>query len=78
MLLVEDSQTAERAQAALSDALESGKLAEARIEQALKRIRLVKRGLRPPGDKLARGSLASLAKQFSAFSAACTDSEDLD
>jgi len=75
ILLVEEPQAAERVQAALSAALESGKLPSARVEQALKRIQHVKRGLRPPDDKLPRGSLESLIKQFTAFSAVFAGSE---
>ena len=78
MLLVEEPQAAERVRAALSAAWESGKLPSARVEQALKRIQHAKRCLRPPAEKLPRGSLESLAKQFTAFSAAVTDSENRD
>jgi len=69
MLLVEEPQAAERVQAALSAAWESGKLAGSRVEQALKRIQHAKRCLRPPADKLPRGQLEYLVKQFRAFSA---------
>jgi beta-N-acetylhexosaminidase len=78
MLLVEEPQAAERVLAALSAALESGKLPSARVEQALKRIQHVKRGLRPPLDKLPRGSLESLIKQFTAFSAFFAGQENRD
>jgi beta-N-acetylhexosaminidase len=78
MLLVAGPQAAERVQAALSAALESGKLAGARAEQALKRIQHVKRCLRPPVDKLPRGSLENLIKQFTAFSAVFAAPENRD
>jgi len=78
MLLVEELQAAERVQAALSAALQSRKLPSARVEQALKRIQHVKRGLRPPVDKLSRGSLENLIKQFTAFSAVFAASENRD
>jgi beta-N-acetylhexosaminidase len=75
MLLLEEPQAAERAQAALSAALQSGKLLRPRVAQALQRIQLVKRGLRPPDDKLSRGSLDKLIRQFTIFSAAFASSE---
>ena len=78
MLLVQEPQAAERVQAALSAALQSGKLPTARLEQALKRIQHAKRGLRPTVDKLPRGSLENLIKQFTAFSAAFAGSENRD
>jgi beta-N-acetylhexosaminidase len=78
MLLVEDPQAAERVQSALSAAWESGKLAGARVEQALQRIQLAKRCLRPPADKLPRGSLENLMKQFAAFSAVFAGPENRD
>jgi len=78
MLLVEEPQAAERVQAALSAALQSGKLPSARVEQARKRIQHVKRGLRPAVDKLSRGSLENLIKQFTAFSAVFAASENRD
>jgi beta-N-acetylhexosaminidase len=78
MLLVQEPQAAERVQAALSAALQSGKLPSARLEQALKRIQHAKRGLRPTVDKLPRGSLENLIKQFTAFSAAFAGSENRD
>jgi len=69
MLLIEDSQNAGRVQAALSAASQSGKLLRPRLEPALKRIQVVKRGLRPPACELSRASLAKLTKDFRAFSA---------
>ena len=48
------------------------------LEQALKRIQHAKRGLRPTVDKLPRGSLENLIKQFTAFSAAFAGSENRD
>ena len=78
MLLVEEPQAAERAHAALSAAWESGKLADARAEQALKRIQHAKRCLRPPADKLPRGQLENLIKQFTAFSAVFAGPENRD
>ncbi len=78
MLLVEEPQAAERAHAALSAAWESGKLAGARVEQAFKRIQHAKRCLRPPADKLPRGSVENLIKQFTAFSAVFAAPENRD
>ena len=75
MLLLEESQAAERAQAALSGALQSGRLLRPRVAQALQRIQFVRRGLRPPVDKLSCGSLENLVKQFAAFSAVFAASE---
>ena len=48
MLLVEEPQAAERVQAALSAALGVRETSERSLEQALQRIQLVKRCLRPP------------------------------
>ncbi len=78
MLLMGEPQAAERAHAALSAALESGKLAGARAEQALRRVQHAKRCLRPPADKLPRGSLENLIEQFTAFSAAVAGTENRD
>jgi beta-N-acetylhexosaminidase len=78
MLLAEEGEVAERVREALSAALESGKLPGTRVEQALKRIQHVKRGLRPTVGKLSRGSLDKLIKQFTVFSAGFTGAEDRD
>ena len=78
MLLLEEAEAAERVRAALRAALQSGKLLNPRVEQALERIELVKRGLPPPADKLSRGSLGKLTKQFTAFSDGFAVSENRD
>jgi beta-N-acetylhexosaminidase len=75
MLLVEDSQTAERARAAWSAAFQSGKLLGPRLEQALERVQLVKRGLRAPANKLPHGAFDKLTKEFRDFSTAFAGSD---
>ncbi|MGD0126114.1 MAG: glycoside hydrolase family 3 N-terminal domain-containing protein [Terriglobia bacterium] len=75
MLVVEEPQAAERVHAAWCAALHSGKLPGPRVEQALKRIQHVKRGLRPALSKLSRRSLDKLIKRFTAFSAAFASSD---
>jgi beta-N-acetylhexosaminidase len=68
MLLVEEAEAAERVQAALCAARESGKLPIPRVEQALKRVQLAKKGLKPPTGKLSRRSLGRLVREFADFS----------
>jgi beta-N-acetylhexosaminidase len=67
MLLLEEAAVAEHAQTALGAARESGKLPALRFEQALKRIRFAKRGLKPPAGKPQK-SLDRLAREFADFS----------
>jgi beta-N-acetylhexosaminidase len=68
MLLMEKAEAAEVVHQALREACESGRLASPRVEQALKRIQLAKKGLKPPGGRLSRGSLDRLVKEFKDFS----------
>ncbi len=68
MLLLEEAEAAERVQEAMSAARESGKLPISRVEQALKRIQLAKKGLKPPTGKLSRRLLDRLARAFTDFS----------
>jgi beta-N-acetylhexosaminidase len=68
MVLLEKAEAAERVQTALSAAQESGKLPRPRIEQALKRIRLAKKGLKPPRGRLSKRSLARLVREIIEFS----------
>ncbi len=75
MILLDEAEAAGRVQAALSAALEAGKLPGPRVEQALKRIQHVKRGLRPALGKLSRRSLDKLIKQFTVFSSAFASSD---
>jgi beta-N-acetylhexosaminidase len=72
MLLVEEAEAAERVQAALSTARESGKLPLPRVEQALKRVQLAKKGLKPPTGKLSRRSLDRLVGKFTKFTSEFT------
>ena len=67
MLLLEEAEAAERVQAALRAARESGKLPSSRVEQALERIRPAKKGLKPPTGKLSRRSLGRLVREFTEF-----------
>jgi len=67
MLLLEEPAAAERVQAALSAARECGRLPSPRIEQALERIRLAKKGLKPPRGSLPRRSLDRLVGEFTKF-----------
>jgi len=78
MVLLDEAQAAERVQAALSAALQSGKLPGPRVAQALQRVQHVKRGLRPPAHKLPRGWLDKLIRQFTVFSAAFSGPENRD
>jgi beta-N-acetylhexosaminidase len=73
MLLLEDAEAAERVQAALSAARESGKLPSPRVEQALKRIQFAKEGLKPPTGKLSQRSLDRLVREFTDFSRGFTE-----
>jgi beta-N-acetylhexosaminidase len=68
MLLLEKAEAAEVAHEALSTARESGKLPSPRIEQALKRIQLAKKGLKPPSGRLSRRSLDRVVREFTEFS----------
>jgi beta-N-acetylhexosaminidase len=68
MLLLEKAEGAERVQTALSAARESGKLPRPRVEQALKRIRLAKKGLKPPRGPMPRKSLARVVREIIEFS----------
>lgn len=54
--------------AALHKALEAGRLSNRRLEQALVRIRLAKKGLAPPGGRVSQCALDRLARQFENFS----------
>ena len=67
MLLVKEAGAAGRALAALCAAWESGRLPSPRIEQALERVQLAKKGLKPPAGKLSRRSLGRLAGEFTKF-----------
>jgi len=68
MLLLEKAEAAERVHGALSAARESGKLPSGRVEQALERIQLAKKGLKPPGGRLSRRSIERVIKEFKDFS----------
>jgi beta-N-acetylhexosaminidase len=68
MLLLEKAEAAERVHGVLSAARESGKLPRPRLEQALKRIELAKKGLEPPPVRLSRRSLDRLVREFTDFS----------
>jgi beta-N-acetylhexosaminidase len=68
MLILEGTEAAERVHGALSAARDSGKLPSSRLEQALKRIQLAKKGLKPPRGRLSRRSLDRLVREFTNFS----------
>jgi beta-glucosidase-like glycosyl hydrolase len=68
MLLLEKAEAAERVQAALSAARECGKLPRPRVEQALKRIRLAKKGLKPPHGPMPRKWLDRVVREIIEFS----------
>jgi beta-N-acetylhexosaminidase len=72
MLLLEKAEAAEVVHQALREAFESGRLANPRVEQALKRIRLAKKGLKPPSGRLSRRSLDRLVREFTEFSSGFT------
>jgi beta-N-acetylhexosaminidase len=67
MLIVEEAGTAEQALAGLCAARESGTIPTARVEQALERIHVAKRGLKPPAGKLSRRSMDRLVREFTDF-----------
>jgi DNA-binding NarL/FixJ family response regulator len=67
-LLLEKAEAAEVVRQALREACESGRLANPRFEQALKRIQLAKKSLKPPGGRLSRRSLHRLVRGFTDFS----------
>jgi beta-N-acetylhexosaminidase len=68
VLLLEKAEAAEVVHQALREAFESGRLANPRVEQALKRIRLAKKSLKPPRGRLSRRSLDRLVREFTEFS----------
>jgi hypothetical protein len=70
---LEEAEAAEQAQTALSAARESGNLPVLRVEQALKRIRFAKKGLKPPAGKPPGRSLDRLAREFADFSSELAD-----
>jgi beta-N-acetylhexosaminidase len=67
MLLLEKAEAAEVVQEALREAFESGRLASPRVEQALKRIQLAMKGLKPPSGRLSRGSMDRIVRDFESF-----------
>jgi beta-N-acetylhexosaminidase len=73
MVLLEKAEAAERVHGALSAARDSGKLPSDRVELALKRIQLAKKGLKPPRGRLSRRSLERLVREFKDFSGGFTD-----
>jgi beta-glucosidase-like glycosyl hydrolase len=72
VLLLEKAEAAEVVHEALREAFESGRLASPRVEQALKRIQLAKKGLKPPSGRLSRGSLQRVVSEFTDFSSGFT------
>ena len=68
VLLLEKAEAAEVVHEALREAFESGRLASPRLEQALKRIQLAKKGLKPPSGRLSRRSLDRVVREFTDFS----------
>jgi beta-N-acetylhexosaminidase len=72
MLLLEKAEAAERVHGAFRAARESGKLPSDRVKQALKRILLAKKGLKPPRGRLSRRSLDRVAREFKDFSSGFT------
>jgi beta-N-acetylhexosaminidase len=68
VLLLEKAEAAEVVHEALREAFESGKLASPRVEQALERIQLAKKGLKPPSGRLSRGQTDRIAREFKDFS----------
>jgi beta-glucosidase-like glycosyl hydrolase len=72
VLLLEKAEAAEVVHEALREAFESGRLASPRVEQALKRIQLAKKGLKPPSGRLSRGSLDRVVREFTDFSSGFT------
>jgi beta-N-acetylhexosaminidase len=69
-LLLEKAEAAAVAREALSIARESGKLPPPRLVQALKRVQLAKKSLKPPRAPLSRRSLDRLVREFTDFSSA--------
>jgi beta-N-acetylhexosaminidase len=67
-LLLEKAEAAEVVREALTEAFESGRFANPRVEQALKRIQLAKKGLKPPNGRLSRRSLDRVVREFTEFS----------
>jgi beta-N-acetylhexosaminidase len=67
-LLLEKAEAADVVREALREACESGKLPGPRVEQALKRIQLAKKGLKSPSGRLSRGSLDRVVREFTDFS----------
>jgi beta-N-acetylhexosaminidase len=67
-LLLENAEAAEVAHQALSRARESGELPSPRLEQALTRVQLAKKGLMAPRGPLPRRSLRRLVREFTEFS----------
>jgi beta-glucosidase-like glycosyl hydrolase len=68
VLLMEKAEAAEVVHQALREAFESGRLANPRVEQALKRIQLAKKCLKPPSGRLSRGSMDRVIREFKDFS----------
>jgi beta-N-acetylhexosaminidase len=68
MLLLEKVEAAERVHGALRAARDSGKLPSHRVEQALKRIQLAKKGLKPPNGRLSREPMDRVTREFADFS----------
>jgi len=69
LLLVDGGEkSVELALATLRKAIDSGRLSAERVEQSLKRIRLLRKSLTPPGGKVAQTALDQLARQFEDFS----------
>jgi beta-N-acetylhexosaminidase len=73
VLLLEKAEAAEVVHEALREASESGRLANPRVEQALKRIQLAKKRLKPPRGRLSRRSLDRVVREFMEFSSEFTD-----
>jgi beta-N-acetylhexosaminidase len=71
-LLLEKPEAAEVVYAALRTAFESARLPGGRIEQALKRIQLAKKGLKPPTGRLSSRSMDRVVREFSDFSSGLT------
>jgi len=67
-LLLENAEALEVAHEALSAAQESGKLPRPRIEQALKRVQVAKKNLKPPSGRVSKRSLDRLIREFTDFS----------
>jgi beta-N-acetylhexosaminidase len=68
MLLLEKEEAAEIVHQALRTAFESGRLSSDRIEQALKRIQLTKKGLKPPSGRLSKGAMERIIRESKEFS----------